>query len=302
MKDIPKLVGSLRKVLAGAEPKVRPGAQCDDPYPCPFIEHCEPGEYPPRDLRGSELVEAARARGYADLRRVPERLVTGAKARRIWEGARSGEVSIDPRLGAALGKLGYPRYYLDFETIAFAVPIWKATRPYEKLPFQWSLHIEGRAGRLAHREFLDTSGQAPMHALACALLEAVGPDGPVISYGSFEKTVLGELAERHPKLRAPLLALADRIVNLLPLFHRWYYHPRMRGSWSLKDVLPAVVPEVGYSGLGEVTDGAAAQQAYMEIIDPGTDAARRRKLVADLREYCKRDTLGLQLMVNRLST
>lgn len=301
-KDVPGLAASLRKVLAGPEPKVRPGPHCDDPHPCPFIGHCEPGEHPVRILpRSGALVERLRAEGYRDLRNVPGSAITSDIATRVWQATRTGSVFLEPGLRTALRSLGYPRHYLDFETIGFAVPIWKGTRPYEQLPFQWSLHIEHRGGRLAHREFLDTSGEPPMRKAAAALVEAVGSEGPVIAYGAFEKTVLSALAGRYPDLAAPLGAIAQRVVNLLPLFRRHYYHPAMKGSWSLKAVLPAALPRLGYAGLGEVEDGEAAQRAYMEILDPATQAPRKAKLAADLRAYCARDTFGLYRLVQRFS-
>ncbi|MCX7960970.1 MAG: DUF2779 domain-containing protein [Burkholderiales bacterium] len=302
VSQVPKLAASLRKVLAGKEPNVRPGPHCEDPYPCPFIEHCEPGDYPVRILpRSAALIERLRAESYRDLRDVPGEAIRSRAAHRVWQATRTGSVLLDPELRATLRSLGYPRHYLDFETIRFVVPIWKGTRPYEQLPFQWSLHIEHRNGRLAHREFLDTSGEPPMEKAAAALLEAVGAEGPVVTYGPFERTVLRALAERYPRLAAPLEQLAARIVDVLPLLRAHYHHPAMKGSWSLKAVLPAVAPELGYAGLGEVADGEAAERAYLEILDPATDAARKAKLAADLRAYCARDTFGLRLLVQKLS-
>lgn len=215
VSEAPKLAASLRKVLAGKEPDVRPGRHCDYPYPCPFIEHCEPGDYPVRILpRSPELIERLRAEGYRDLRDVPGEAIRSRAAHRVWQATRSGSVFLDPELRATLRSLGYPRHYLDFETIRFVVPIWKGTRPYEQLPFQWSLHIEYRNGRLAHREFLDTSGEPRMEKAARALLEGSARKvrrhlRPVREHGA------PGARRALPRLAAPLEQLAARIVDIL---------------------------------------------------------------------------------------
>jgi hypothetical protein len=302
MKEVPRLAESLRKVLLGPEPKIRAGAHCNDPYACPFIAHCEPGAYPVRLLpRSGPLIESLRAQGYQDLRKVPAELISGEKRERVWEATRTGRTFVDPALRTFLRDLEYPRNYLDFESIAFVVPIWQGTRPYAALPFQWSLHVESKSGRLAHVELLDTTGANPARAVAEALLAAIGNEGPIMTYGTYEGRMLKALAEHCPELRGPLDALAGRIVNLLPQFQSYYYHRDMNGSWSLKTLLPTVAPEVGYEGLGEVTEGSAAELAYMEIINHETTQARKEKLRRDLVEYCKRDTLALRLLVQKLS-
>jgi hypothetical protein len=111
----------------------------------------------------------------------------------------------------------YPRYYLDFETIQFAVPIWAGTRPYEQLPFQWSCTIEHANATTEHREFLDTTGYAPMLACARALVGALGSDGPVFAYSGFEGRILRESAARYLELVPALHAIAARSASHCPL-------------------------------------------------------------------------------------
>jgi hypothetical protein len=183
----------------------------------------------------------------------------------------------------------------------FAVPIWSGTRPYEQLPFQWSCTIEHADGTLDHREFLDTSGDAPMRACLQALVESIGGDGPVFSYTGFEGCVLREGRARYPDLAAALDAIAARLVDLHPIARSHYYHPAQNGSWSIKRVLPTIAPDLDYANLDEVADGTSAQLAYLQMIDPTTDAERRRRLADALRVYCRRDTEGMVRIAQHLT-
>jgi hypothetical protein len=212
----------------------------------------------------------------------------------------SGEAEIDPMAGECVRALAFPRFYLDFETIQFAVPMWVGTRPYEQLPFQWSCRVEHAVGRLEHKEFLDVSGEAPMRRFAEALLAQLGDDGAVVVYGQFEAMILRQLASRFPDLEFALLQVIDRIEDLLPIMREHYYHPAMRGSWSLKSVLPTIAPELSYQDLGEVQDGGGAQAAYLGAIDDCTTADRKDRLARYLSDYCCMDTLALWRIVRFL--
>jgi hypothetical protein len=235
--------------------------------------------------------------GFVDVRDVPETLLETELQRRIWQQTRLEAPYVDPALRAQVRALPYPRYYLDFETIGPAVPIFAGTRPFEALPFQWSCHIEKGSGPIEHAEFLDLGAEPPMRRLAESLLGTLGGRGPVVVYTPYERRVLHELAARYPDLATGLEAVAQRIVDLHPLTRRHYYHPQMHGSWSIKAVLPTVAPDLSYQTLGEVRDGLAAQVAYLEAIDAGTPPARRDALRRSLLEYCRHDTLALVRLV-----
>ena len=146
---------------------------------------------------------------------------------------------------------------------------------------------------MQHREFLDTAGEAPMRRFAETLIDILGEAGPILVYSNYERTVLYQLRKRFPDLEALLVAIISRLFDLHPLAKDYYYHLDMRGSWSLKDVLPTIAPELAYDNLGEVRDGGGAQDAYREIISSRTIATRKNALAADLRAYCYRDTLAL---------
>jgi len=239
--------------------------------------------------------------GYGDLRDVPEDRLTTDTQRLIWRQSRAEQTHVGEELRQLARALPFPRYYLDFETMGPAVPIFAGTRPFEALPFQWSCHIETKRGAVEHAEFLDLGAAPPMRALAERLLAVLGTTGPIVVYTQFERRVISELAARYPDLAARLHAAAERIVDLHPATRTHYYHPAMLGSWSIKAVLPTVAPDLRYDTLGDVRDGLGAQTAYFEAIDPKTPPARRSALEAALRAYCRQDTLALVRLVEFFS-
>lgn len=298
-KEVPGWVEAARETLAGKEPETEPVNHCYDPFTCPFLAYCSPEEeteYPPEILPyrdGKALAAQLRAEGFDDLRKVPGERFSSPKHQRIWQATKSGLAELDAEAGEAVEALAYPRYYLDFETIGFAVPIWPGTRPYRQLPFQWSCHVEQGKGIVEHQEFLAAETSDPRRAFAEALIATLKATGPVLVYNAgFESGRLRELAESFPDLSPAIEAIRNRIVDLLPLARKHYYHRDMRGSWSLKAVLPTIAPELAYDGL-EVADGGMAQEAYLEIIAPETTPARAQELREALLVYCERDTWAM---------
>jgi hypothetical protein len=292
----PSLALRCQHVLAGPVPEIAVGKQCHDPYACPFLAYCdrEAPEYPLSILgRSWRLKEYLMLQGYRDLREVPEVAIGGGRRRRVWDATLTGRPIVDPLAAVFLQDLEYPRYYLDFETISFAVPIWAGTRPYEQLPFQWSCSVEQQDGTVTHREFLDTSGDAPMRPCAEALIAALGTEGPVFAYTGFEGRMLRETAARYSDLAPTLNAISLRIIDLHGIASTYYYHPAQKGSWSLKAVLPTIAPELDYRNLKDVADGGGAQLAYLEVIAPETPVARKDELTRALHVYCRRDTEGM---------
>ena len=137
------------------------------------------------------------------------------------------------------------------------------------------------------------SGDDPRRAFAESLINALGEDGPVLVYSKgFEQARIAELAEMFTDLSPALLAINERVVDLLPMARKYYYHPKMMGSWSIKAVLPTIAPDLAYDGL-VVGNGGDAQGAYSEIIHPATSEERRLELTEGLREYCALDTLAM---------
>ena len=281
MAHTPGWVRSLNLLLAGPLPTIKRGTHCRRPFECPFDAFCREREgAAPR--RAGESGSAVAAQG------------TGRRS----DPARG---TVDPGATVFLAALPYPRAYLDFETVQFAVPPWSGTSPYQQLVFQWSCHIEERPGELRHEEFLDVGGAAPMRAAAEALLAAIGTEGPVFVYGDFEKWRLVEMARMFPDLAPALNRLAGRLVDLLRLTRDHYRHPDLDGSYSLKAVLPTVAPELDHALLEEVNDGPSAQAAYHAAAMAVTGRERREELRRRLLAYCARDTEGLVRVARRLA-
>jgi hypothetical protein len=297
---------AFRKLLAGPQPARRIGSHCNSPWPCPFKTHCEAQDarYPVAWLpNGADAARRLIAQGIYDIRDIPADALDSERQLRVRRVTLAGQPELLQDAARQLRALGWPRYFLDFECIQFALPRWAGTRPYQQLPFQWSCHVQTQPGGLVHHEFLDDSGSDPRRRFAAALLAACGDTGPIIVYNqSFERRVVRELAELLPELSGPLLALAVRMFDLLPVVRDNYYHPDMRGSWSIKRVLPCLVPELSYTRLGRVQDGLQAQAGYLELIAAGPDTPGREALRRDLLAYCELDTLAMLKIVERLCT
>jgi len=304
LPEIQESAAQLVGVMASRRrPEVAMGLQCASPYACPFIERCRteqgaPPEYPVTLLpRGGRTVERLVAEGYEDLLAVPPGRLRGTLHRRVHRATLTGEIYFDPAATTALRALRYPLAYLDFETIGFAVPELVGTRPYEPVPFQWSLHVEESASRTRHAEYLATDSCIDLEALARALIVAMPDSGPVFAYNArFEHGVLMTLAERVPALTGALRDIAARLFDLLPVTRAAYYHRDMRGSWSIKAVLPTIAPELDYASLDGVQEGEGAQLAYLQLRCEVADPDERARLAAALRRYCERDTWGLVVL------
>ena len=295
---------ALQRVMASpVRPVVPMGAQCTSPYECPFVERCtqEQGGHPefPVELlpRGGKVVEALVEAGYADLTQVPEHLLSNAVHLRVRQATVSGETFFDPAPTLDLRKLNYPMAHLDFETIGLAIPEIIGTRPYEQLPFQWSLHVEESATRVRHAHFLGLDNFGDFEALARPLMAALPDAGPVFAYNApFERGVLDGLADRVPSLASGLRDISARLVDLLPITRAAYYHRDMKGSWSIKAVLPTIDPGLDYADLGEVQEGGGAQLAFLQMRAGPVSAARREELIRALLKYCERETWGLVVL------
>lgn len=306
---VPRWVQSAREAADGEMPEVAPGAQCTNPYPCPFLESCWPVggrdgvEYPVSGLGGSrKKLGMWVTNGFRDIRDVPVAELSSETQLRIHRVTREGQPELLEGARDFIGQLSYPRFYLDFETIAPPVPVWPGTRPYQTLPIQWSCHIERAPGPpdaslIEHAEFLDLSGQPPMRQLAQSLIRTLEKRGAILMYTSYERAVIKGLAGMFPDLSADLLAVAERLVDLHPVTRANYYHPRMLGSWSIKAVLPTIAPDLDYAQLDGIREGTEASAAYLEAIHPETTRGRKESLRGALLRYCRQDTEAMVRLV-----
>jgi CRISPR/Cas system-associated exonuclease Cas4 (RecB family) len=297
-EQIPVWIAAAQRDLAGPIPDIAVGPQCNDPFECEFRAFCSPAgsEYPVELLpNSSKLARQLRSDGFADLRDVPLDRLTREDHQRIWRATKDGQPELEPATAVKLAALPWPRYYLDFETVGPAVPMWKGTRPYQKIPMQWSCHRQDADGTLAQLPpYLDTTGQDPRRAFADSLIAAIGDTGTILVYNAtFERGVIMQLAEQFDDLALLLRGMAGRLFDLLPFAREHYYHPAMMGSWSIKRVLPTIAPDLDYGNLESVQSGDMVEPVYFEMVDAGTSAERKIELKEALLTYCERDTLGM---------
>lgn len=290
--DVPNQLAAMKTAVAQAEPpSIEPDHHCHIPYECPFWGHCTTDK-PPRwvfHLPGSkQAVSQLIEQGISTIDEIPE----GTKLTLVQRRVKDNVEWISPKLGAVLESVQYPVHHLDFETVMLAIPRFPSTRPYQALPVQWSNHVELESGELHHEEFLHREASDPRSQLAEALIASLGGEGHICVYSPYERSVLEQLVEALPSLRGSLQGLLKRIWDLFPIIREHYYHPAFRGSYSIKSVLPAVVPALGYDDLA-IQEGGQAASEYYRMVFVETDWVERAKIQEALLQYCKRDTLAM---------
>ncbi len=285
----------MREMLYQVEPPdIKVGRQCSNPYDCAFQGYCYarvPEHYILQLPRVSKKVLAALdAAGIEDIRDIPIDF-TGLNAtqQRVRDCVVNNRIYLDTNIAGELNQLEYPIHFLDFETFNPALPLYIGTSPYKVIPFQWSNHIINKDGSIKHEGFLHDGFDDPRVEFTRTLLQTLGDEGSIVVYSSFEAARIKELIQALPHLSDELHKLLARTVDLLELVRTHCYHPEFHGSFSIKSVLPALVPDLSYSDL-EINDGGLASIAYAEIVDPDTKQERRDHLRKCLLDYCERDT------------
>ena len=232
--SVAALVAEMQRTLLLPDaPTIAPSSHCGTPYGCEFWDHCtrdKPEDWIYRLPRvRTARKEALMAEGVERIADIPDDVELGAIPDRIRDVVRSGRPFVSPDLGPALAGFGPPAFYLDFETTNPAIPLYPLTRPYERIPFQWSVHRVGTGGRLSHQEFLADGRTDPRRELAEKLLAALGETvEPILVYSSFESSVLNDLAWTLPDLASPLQEVRARLRDLLQLVREHVYDPGFR--------------------------------------------------------------------------
>jgi hypothetical protein len=305
LRAAPKQIGSLLSTLAGPLPEIATGPHCTAPYACPFLERCWP---PLPDHHVSTLyrirrtkVEKLVANGYETLLDLPRNFPASGPARRQLRSIRKGDVIVERGLRRALADLVPPIAFLDFETVNPAIPAWHGCGPYEQVPVQFSCHVLKPEGLEHHAWIADGPGD-PREGLARALIAACADARIVLAYNApFERRCIDGLVEALPHLEGELAPLPGRLRDLLPIVRDHVYHPDFQGSFSIKDVLPALVPELGYGDL-EIQEGGAASAALETLLlnSATLGDTKRSALRHALLLYCERDTLAMVRLHERL--
>ncbi len=295
--QIPSELKALKAMLASSEaPEIQPSRHCHKPYDCEFWGHCtrDMPEFWVYDINGigQEKLDELAQLNIQNISDIPDTFPLSQIQDRIRESVANQQEYISRDLKAELNDVEYPVHFLDFETIGPAIPRYAGTRPYQTIPFQWSDHILSADGKLDHLEYLCNEDTDPREEFTRTLIDALGTEGSIVIYTSYETGVLNSLIEHFPQYAAKLQAIIDRFGDLYAIIRRNYYHPKFYGSFSLKYVLPALVPEMGYDRL-TIQDGMQASLEYLRMIDPATQEDEKARIRSDLLIYCGQDTLAM---------
>ena len=291
-------VRTMQRMLAvPAAPDIAPGGHCFTPYLCPYHEHCtrdmvvpEHGidELPRLSASRRAQLEAA---GVEEIRDIPEGFRLTRLQRIVRRAVREDHAVVHGNIAGKLAGIWPPVRHLDFETFAPAIPRFAGTSPYEQIPFLFSIHTERDGSPPEHADYLHEGDDDPRPALADRLIAAAGNEGTICTYSGYERTVLRALATALPDRAPALRAILRRLFDLHPVVRDGYYHPDFRGSFSIKNVLPVLVPGMGYDDL-QVADGQTAAVRYARAL-ASDDRDERQRTFGDLRAYCARDSMAM---------
>ena len=307
---IPSYLQEFRRCLSDieCEPKIDIGKHCSDPYECDAMNYCwahipEYSIFDISGLRSKKKFELYRS-GIVHFEQLDDISSFSASQRiQIESELENKEIINEKAIKEFLETLFFPIYHLDFETFQQAVPQWRGISPFMQIPFQFSVHMEDESGELTHFEFLASEGEDPRYSLAKALVETIPMDVCVLAYNmSFEKGVIEKLAVQFPQFAEHLKNIHKNIKDLMtPFQKKECYMPSMRGSYSIKYVLPALVPEMehAYKELDLVHNGGEAMEAFAKLqeMQGGDEKARLRE---SLLRYCELDTLAMVKVLDRL--
>ncbi|MGH7233432.1 MAG: DUF2779 domain-containing protein [Nitrospiraceae bacterium] len=293
-------LADMKAMLTRAQiPKIEPDGHCQQPYACPFWEYCTKEKpkrwvyYLPGDGRlFRQLIE----QGIQTIDDIPADMHLSILQRRI----RDNVEWIGPGLLAALQRVRYPVHHLDFETFMPAVPKYQRTRPYQAIPVQWSNHVESDDGQVRHDDYLCMEPRDGREELIVALLQSLGREGSICVYSAYERSTLERLADLFPSLKSEIQHVIGRLWDLFPIIREHYYHPAFEGSFSIKSVLPAVMPALGYQDL-EIQEGGIAAREYYRMVFEEMDLVEKLRIREALLKYCERDTLAMLELRRALS-
>jgi hypothetical protein len=305
---IPNEVQRLKNVIESPDiPNVDIGSHCSDPYDCDFKGTCWK-HIPDYSIFNISRLNTDKKfglynQGIITLDQI-DLDTTDLNPNQVLqvESELNGRTHIDVyEVRNFTNELNYPLYFLDFETIGPAVPIYDGSRPYQQLVFQYSLHIqETPTSELQHREYLSDTAEDPRIGFIEQMIHDCGTSGDILVYNiGFERGKLNDLIEVFPKFSNELRGIANRLKDLMiPFQQKWYYTPEMRGSYSIKSVLPALVPELSYNNL-DIKEGGAASNTFLSMVTgsfEGDVEEKRRQLL----EYCKLDTFAMVRILDKL--
>jgi predicted RecB family nuclease len=305
LPQVPDEIARQREMLAGPLPDVPVGLHCFEPRECPFLGRCWPDT--PDHIRhlagvGPKRTAAYLARGIASINDLPSKQKLNFTQKRQLKAMAEQRIIVEPTLARELEPLEAARLgFLDFETIARAIPVWPGMAPWQQAAAQFSYHERQPDGSYTHAAFLAEGPEDARPPLAAAMVRATANAERVVMYTPFEKTRIRELQRAVPELAAELAALEAKLIDLHPVVKNCVYHPDFRGSFSLKYILTPLVPELTYNDL-VIVDGrvASVEIARLLFVADKIPRQERDRVRQDLLNYCQRDTWAMVKLVERL--
>jgi len=295
----------LRVLAQPAPPDVKPGRQCLEPVLCEFYDHCNP-DLPDDHVSllpriRTEKVDDLLASGVMSVHQIPDDFPLSETQRRAVDTVKTGKAWIGSELAGKFATLRYPICFMDFETVFPALPRFAGMRPYDHVPFQWSVHRQERIGVSMERyDFLAESTSDPRVPFLESLCQALNASGSIVVYNQgFEASRLDDLARWLPERRSEIAEIKTKLWDLLAVIRRNVYYPGFGGSFSLKRIAAAILPDMSYDGLA-VADGSQAGIVWGRFVDPATHAEEKTRLKRALLQYCGQDTLALARIVEVL--
>ena len=291
-RNVPERLGAMKSMLLDPQaPVIEPDARCHSPHECPFWAHCTQDK--PRRwiyyLPGpKKVVQQLAQEGIAVIDDIPDDANLSVTQRRVKDNLEW----VSPELGRVLQSVEYPVHHVDFETMMLAVPKFSRMNPYQSIPVQWSNHIELASGEIIHHEFLHTDATEPRREWAERLLASLGDHGTIVVYSSYEQAMMRQVAEAFPEFRHAFASITNRLWDLHPVIKEHYYHPAFLGSYSIKSVLPVMVPELSYRDL-PIQEGAQAASEYYRMVFIEEDWIEQARIREALLQYCARDTMAM---------
>ncbi|MDD4409779.1 MAG: DUF2779 domain-containing protein [Candidatus Pacebacteria bacterium] len=289
------------------EPDVRIIKQCSNPYDCGFLDYCwrNVPDHSVYDLSlKEEYLKELVSQDKLNIEDVPYEYVTRESKKGYYISKTTDKVMIDEDgIRKELANLTYPLYFLDYESYSPAIPLFDGFHPYQQMVFQYSLHKMVSSGSdILHYEFLSDEWANPVPELVKKLIEDIGDIGTVIVWNeSFEKSRNKEMGEMCHKFKESLDSINSRVYDLATLFKKNYFiHKDFKGGWSIKLVLPALVPELSYKSLN-VQNGGQASESYRELIDQSIGKDDKEGLRSDMLKYCELDTLAMVKILDKLN-
>ena len=300
MPEVEQGIFEMLEIIKNNEPKIKVGPHCSSPRPCPLEDIC--WDFLPKEgnifclYYGTKKAYQLMERGILRISEIKKDINLSYRQNIQVVSHKSGKPHINKdEIGRFLNELKYPLYFLDFETINPAVPVYNNLRPFESIPFQYSLFIvKDRSATPKHYSYIAPGDKDSRPEILKQLKSFLGNSGSIIAYNAvFEITTLRHASETYIKYQDWVSDIEERFVDLLNPFRSFsYYHPAQGGSASLKDVLPAIT-KLNYNNLDIAEGGMASSEYYRVTFNKDIDIKERQRVYSALEKYCDLDTRGM---------